>query len=82
MERLSPQQRWQLRAFRLLVIQTAGFVIGIIIAVVCAVDGNWVEAGVVAFIAFYPGTMALLLLHKIRSVANSDGARLAATPSD
>jgi hypothetical protein len=47
--RLSLQKRWQLRAFRHLVIQTAGFVIGIIIAVVCAIAGNWIEAGVVAF---------------------------------
>jgi hypothetical protein len=82
MARLSSQKRWQLRAYRHLVIQTAGFVIGIIIAVVCAIDGNWIEAGVVAFIAMFPGTMALILLHKMRTVAMSDRARLAATPSD
>ena len=81
MRRLSPQKRWQLRALRHLVIQTAGFIIGIIIAVVCAVDGNWIEAGVAAFLACFPGTVALILFHKMRSVAKSDGARLAATPS-
>jgi ABC-type arginine/histidine transport system permease subunit len=64
------------------VIQTAGFVIGIIIAVVCAIGGNWIEAGVVAFIAMFPGTMALVLLHRMRSVSMSDRARSAATLSD
>jgi hypothetical protein len=80
--RLSPQKRWKLRAYRHLVIQTAGFVIGIIIAVVCAVDGNWIAAGVVVFIACFPGTMATILLHKIRSVPLSDAAPLTATRSD
>jgi hypothetical protein len=80
--RLSPTKRWQIRAVRHLVIQTAGFLIGVIIAVVCASNGNWIEAGVVAFIAMYPGTMALIVFHKMRSVARREKVRVGATPSD
>jgi len=74
---LSPWRRWQIRAIRHLTIQVAAFGIGIAIAVVCAIDGNWIAAAVVAFISMFPGTMALTLIHKMRSVSEEGRA----TPS-
>jgi len=60
---LSPWRRWQIRAIRHLTIQVAAFGIGIAIAVVCAIDGNWIAAGVGAFILFIGSVPGAVTAH-------------------
>jgi hypothetical protein len=41
MKMLSPERRWRIRAARHLAIQLAGFTVGMVIATVFAINGNW-----------------------------------------
>jgi hypothetical protein len=67
--RLSNQARWWMQLGRHLAIQGAAFVALMVIAVICAFNGSWPEAGVFALLAMFPGMMLLALIHKMRTVA-------------
>ena len=63
----SNRTRWRMQLARHLTIQAAAFVALIVIAVICAFNGSWPEAGVFALLALFPGMMLLALIHKMRT---------------
>jgi hypothetical protein len=58
------QESW----IRSLVIQSCGLAIGLVIAVLCAIRGDWTVGAVVLLLAMWPLTMIVAVVHARRKL--------------
>ncbi len=56
------------RLIRSLVIQSCGLAIGLVIAVLCAIRGDWIVTAVVLLLAMWPLTMIVAVVHARRKL--------------